>query len=307
MRLAYTSDIHVDAGAGNAALLPYLAARTTALAPDAFVLAGDVAETLAGVAGALAAFAALRCPKFYLPGNHDLFVEGAPAPGATSRDKYERLLPAVAAAAGFQYLGLDPHRVGDVVFCGVTGWYDYTFRDPTLAAVVSQSHYDGGRWRDIRAFDRGHVFWPRDAATAARTSAAATHAAQPASAAGVWASDRELEAWMRARLAAQLERVQPPARSIVAVVHVLPFAELVRRGAFGPVAFHDAWLGSAALGECLRRVPELRLVVCGHQHHIADVDIAGIRVVARPVGTLRDASVDLAEVARAGIGLVEIA
>jgi 3',5'-cyclic AMP phosphodiesterase CpdA len=302
VRLAYTSDLHVDATPANAALLPHLAARVAALAPDAFVIAGDLAETLAAVRWGLDAFAALASPKFYLPGNHDLFVEGEPAAGATSRDKYERTLPAVAAACGFRYLGLEPARVGAVALAGVTGWYDLAFRDPALAAVVAPAHYAAGRWRDVRAFDRGHVFWPRD--PAAGFDAAAVPGAHPAHTGGDWASDLEIEAWMRERLAAQLERCA--GGPVVAIVHVLPFAALVVRGAFGAAAFHDAWLGSAAIGTCLQRCADVRAVVTGHLHRVADVVVDGMRVVARPVGPLRDPRIDLAATARERIGVLEV-
>ena len=287
MRLAYTSDLHADATALNAALVPHLLRRVRELGADAFVIAGDLAETEAAVRAALEPFASLAMRKFYLPGNHDLFVEGAPVPGATSRDKYETRLPAAAAAAGFEYIGLEPHPIGDVALCGVTGWFDYSFRDPALASVVAEGHYEAGLWRDVRAFDRGHIYWP---------------SATPG---GGWATDREIERWMRARLQQQVARLGA-ARAVIAVVHVLPFAELVVRGAYGPVSFHDAWLGSAALGAELRRIPALRAVVCGHLHRTSDLRLAGLHVVARPVGTLRDAGLDLQAVARDRIGVLEI-
>jgi hypothetical protein len=287
--LAYTSDIHADATPANAALLPHLAHRVRELNADAFIIAGDLAETAPAVRAALEAFAPLELRKFYLPGNHDLFVEDTPPPGATSRDKYETQLPAVAMAAGFEYLGLEAHAIGDVGVCGVTGWYDYAFRDPALAVVVDERHYETGVWRDVRAFDRGHVFWPR----------AGTNDG-PA-----WAGDREIETWMRERLRRQAQALAG-ARAVIAAVHVLPFAELVVRGAYGPVAFHDAWLGSAALGVELRRIPALRAVVCGHLHRSADLQLGSVRVVARPVGTLRDAGIDLRAVARDRIGVLDL-
>lgn len=49
MRIAFTSDIHIDVTARNAELLPYLADAVTRLAPDVFVIAGDAANDLKGL------------------------------------------------------------------------------------------------------------------------------------------------------------------------------------------------------------------------------------------------------------------
>ena len=121
----------------------------------------------------------------------------------------------------------------------------------------------------------------------------------------VWASDEEICNWMLARLDLQLARVQD-AKALLAVIHVLPFAELVQRGAFGPVAFHDAWLGSPRLGELLRRQPNLRAVVCGHLHRPADLTLNGIRVYARPVGNAAHSPLPLVDLAAARMGILEV-
>lgn len=298
MRIAYTSDLHSDATPLNRALLPHLARRMQELQPDVLVIAGDVAETTAEVESALRHFAGIGGLRLYVAGNHDLFVEGEPAPGRTSRDKFERDLPAAAARSGFAALGHAPAESGGTAFVGVPGWYDFSLRDPRWDGAIDLSHYRAGTWRGIRAFDRGHVFWP-----AARPRSAGEH---PASLARDWALDEEIHAVMHAQLAAQLRAV-PPGRRIVAVVHVLPFAALVQRGSFGDTAFHDAYLGSAALGDLLLADPRVVAVISGHLHRPADVAVGPVRALARPVGTLRDAAADLAAVAADRCGVLELA
>jgi 3',5'-cyclic AMP phosphodiesterase CpdA len=51
MKIATTSDIHSDITPQNLKLIPFLAAQVERLAPDVFVLAGDIANTVRGWAG----------------------------------------------------------------------------------------------------------------------------------------------------------------------------------------------------------------------------------------------------------------
>jgi hypothetical protein len=88
-------------------------------------------------------------------------------------------------------------------------------------------------------------------------------------------------------------------------VHVVPFPQLVERGVFGDRAFHDAYLGSRRLGERLLAARNVRVVVTGHLHRPADVQVDGVRVVRRPVGDAHKSGLDLPELARAAVGVVE--
>jgi 3',5'-cyclic AMP phosphodiesterase CpdA len=310
VRIVYTSDLHADLGERNAALLPLLAQRAVDSRPDVFIVAGDLAETAEVVTRSLRAFEAVPGLKLYLAGNHDLFVEGAAASacGATSLEKHERILPSAAAAAGFGYLGQEPVRFGGLGIVGICGWYDFGLRDPRLEGSVSLDHYRAGQWRDVRAFDRGQVLWPRSSLAAhAGSSPAVTSppGSQPSSFEGDWASDEEICDWMLSRLEVQLAGVQD-APALLAVVHVLPFAELVQRGAFAPVAFHDAWLGSPRLGALLLQQINLRAVVCGHLHLSADLTLSGIRISARPVGNAAHSPLPLPELAHRCLGVLDL-
>jgi hypothetical protein len=300
VRIVYTSDLHADLGERNAALLEPLAAHVASLHPDVFVVAGDLAERAATVTDSLRRFAAVGGTKLYLAGNHDLYVEGeaALARGEDSRAKFERLLPAAAARAGFGYLGLEPHVRGDTALVAVPGWYDFAFRDPALEPVVSLRHYRAGGWRDVRAFDRGHVLWPRHGASPPAGAA-------PALPLGDWAGDEEIDADMCRRLEAQLAAV-PGARRLVAVTHVLPFADMVQRGAFASHPFHDGWLGSAGLGDILQRQPRLRAVIAGHLHRVCDRDRRGVRLLARPVGNAAHSGLPLEQLARERVGVLDL-
>lgn len=300
MRIAFISDLHTDLSRRNRELLEPLVDVARRLEPDVFVLVGDLAETLEQVEESLRQLAPIPGRKLYVAGNHDLFVEGDPSkPGvASSREKFETLLPAIAARAGFEYLGLEPTQVHGVGFVGIPGWYDFSLRDPSLDGVSSEHAYDTGQWRGNRAYDRGHVFWPRNAAL----DVPGMH---PASHGGRWAGDREIALQMQERLEAQLQRLHSVSH-LVAAIHVVPCLEMAQRHLFGDTTFFDAYLGSARLGARLLQEPRLRLVLSGHLHRQASLQIAGIPFLASPVGDARKSPLDLASLARERLGLVEI-
>lgn len=114
MRIAFTSDLHADVGARNAAALPWAARAAAALAPDVFVLAGDAANDLAALDRTLAAFEALPARKLFVPGNHDLWIESNKSlrRGQDSWHKYVRAIPDVCARRGFHSLRRGARRGG---------------------------------------------------------------------------------------------------------------------------------------------------------------------------------------------------
>ena len=297
MRIAWSSDLHVDVSERNRELLPHIAARVEQLSADVLVIAGDVAETVADVQRSLEALAHLPCARLYVPGNHDLFAEPTAAGGwFDTQDKIQKLLPQAVTQTGCHYLGLHPVRVLNKTFIGTCGWFDDTLGEPLLAPFVHSSHFASGSWRHVRAYDKGHVLWP----------SASPGSGMPCSLAGHWAGDREICDAMLDSLQTQLKQADAQT-SIVAVVHVLPFPEIVQRQAFGPSSFHDAWLGSARLGACLREDERVQLVISGHLHRPTDVQITPrLRAVASPVGDARRSPLSLPELARECVGCIDL-
>ena len=151
----------LDLGPRNAALVEHLAAHAAAMRPDVLVVAGDVADTAARCRRGLRAFPAVPALRLYLPGNHDLYVEGEAAlsRGETSPrssctcSRRRRLRPGSLPRPRTAWCG-------ELAIVGTPGWYDYSLRDPG-SIRVHPDHYRRGGWRTERAFDRGHVLWPR--------------------------------------------------------------------------------------------------------------------------------------------------
>ena len=71
--------------------------------------------------------------------------------------------------------------------------------------------------------------------------------------------------------------------AVVAVVHHLPFRELVRHTGDPKRDFAAAFLGSPRFGDVLRAEPKVRLCLTGHSHQEADMMIGRGRAPVRVV------------------------
>jgi 3',5'-cyclic AMP phosphodiesterase CpdA len=264
MRLALTSDLHVE---HHPDVIPLVAERVRALAPDVLIVAGDVSSQLDTLEAALAALRTSAPRLLFIPGNHDLWtLPGQPS----SRARYERDIPAACARAGVDALGAAPVDIGGVVFAGVTGWYDYSLRNRELDATFTRADYERGAWGRLRWNDTARVVWPDD--DGAELDAPAI-------------CDRQV-----ASLAAQL--ADAGVRPTVVVTHHLPFAGLVTSKGEPPWDFINGFMGSERLGEAMRRAGNVRAGVCGHTHFRKRVDVDGgggrFSVETSPVGYPRE-------------------
>lgn len=283
MRIALTSDLHVE---HHPEVVPLVAARVAELRPDVLVVAGDLTANDERLEAALGALGRAAPRTLFVAGNHDLWCrrEGGP----TSRERYEEIVPRRARAAGVTALGREPVAVDGVVFAGVTGWYDYTLREPDLDGKFTLDDYRRGRAGALRWNDKLFVHWPDDDGGRALT-------------------DEEICDRQVASLAAQLADVG--ARPTVVVTHhlshralVTNFAQLIAglpaevrtRRAVGepPWDFLNGFMGSARLGEVALARPSVKALLAGHTHFRKStlLDGAGgpVRAEVSPVGYPRE-------------------
>ena len=112
MRILITADLHYDI-ARSREPAERLAERVRAEKADALVLVGDTAGIeLDPWRQCLALFDGFPGRKLLVPGNHCLWCRE----GETTLDRYERVLPQVAAEAGFTVLDHQPVVLGTVGF-----------------------------------------------------------------------------------------------------------------------------------------------------------------------------------------------
>jgi hypothetical protein len=301
VRVAYTSDIHVDISDANTAILPCLRRAVEALGPDAFVIAGDIANSLDAMRYGLSAFARLDCAKFLVPGNHDLWVPSnrAVKRGEDSWHRYTRAIPELCEANGFHCLGGAPRMLDDVAVIGTVGWYDYSLRDPRVNSVYDDHDYDRGELRDTRYMtgtwnDYRFCHWLRHPDASDWRGRRAR------------LRNREVFERIFDLFREDAGKVLDGSRAVLALTHTSPFDGCVERGEL-PDPF-NAYEGSARLGALLAelagRVPVT--AICGHRHQPFDSVIDNVRVFRRTLGYLKEFDGDLEERAAEAVGLVEV-
>jgi hypothetical protein len=149
------------------------------------------------------------------------------------------LMPRLAGDAGFHMLDTGPLVRGDTAFVGSIGWYDYSLRNPDLGFTTEQ--YAAKRIRGVATWnDLRFVDWS-------------------------W-TDEEFTERCAEQLRTDYRQAAGRAGRVVAVIHHLPYRELLYGPAAQPYEFCRAYMGSVRFGEVFSGWPALQHVLCGHRH-----------------------------------------
>jgi Icc-related predicted phosphoesterase len=264
MRIALTSDLHVE---HHPEVVALIGERVRGLRPDVLIVAGDVSSHLTTLHLVLAELRRAAPHLVFVPGNHDLWMLPG---GPSSRARYEDAIPNACQRAGVAIVGREPIAIAGVAFVGVTGWYDYSLRNHELDGTFTLDDYRSGAWGRLRWNDKARIVWPGDD--------------------GVELDDPAICAAQVASLERQLDEVG--ARPTVVVTHHLPVGELVTSRGELPWDFINGFMGSARLGEAMRRARGVRLGVCGHTHFRKRATVEGVggpfSVETSPIGYPRE-------------------
>ncbi len=300
MKIAYTSDLHTDYSDQNVELVPYLANRISEIAPDVFILAGDISSQRGILAETLAGFSELACAKLFVPGNHDVWYDSKRQLqlGFDSTKKYYDLLPLLCEDYGFIPIWVRPYSVGDCGFVGSIGWYDYSFRNPKFDDEISPQMYAEGRYGRSVWVDTRRAWWLREPVDKRRRMIRNRDCK----------TDRRVCTEMVESIRESLQCLPDDSiRRIIGVVHVVPFRQMVRHINDLSWDFFAAFMGSERLGAALGEDPRVSHVVCGHLHRKRTHDIAGIQVMSSPVGYPDEwISTDYRTVAEDSIGILDL-
>ena len=243
MRILITADLHYRPSERESYV--DFADWVRAQAPDTMIIAGDLGHPLRLFRRVLQLFADLDCPKWVLPGNHDVYKGEH-----DSRTLLETALPQTALEEGFGWLEEDlvVSEASKVGIVGTMAWYDYSSHAPHLV-------YDDADYRALKRLvnhDADYVDWP-------------------------W-SDVAVARFLQRRFAARLASLvdNPAVDRIVVVTHVPIFPEVLPNHPESEFySLLRTYLGNFTLGELVRQQPKVTHVVSGHIHHHGHWTIAG--------------------------------
>lgn len=299
IRIAYTSDLHVDYSNENRELVARLNEAAVAAKPDVLIIGGDIAASPSDFGWALGCFAELKCRKLVVAGNHDIWIESKSdiLNGKDSGAKYRQSLPQIARDNGFEFLHDKSVVVDGIGFAGCMGWFDYSFRNPKFDNTATLEQYRVGKWQSPKSgenflwSDMQYVWWLKD--LSAKISGFTRS--------DLCLSDSEIANLMAKSLSLQLDQLAREAvRQIVVVTHFVPNRGLLEYRDSIPHDYFNAYHGTIEIESLIGRHRKISHVFSGHSHVAKDITIDGIRYVSRPVGylgtgrTVADASASLA-------------
>ena len=270
MRLILTADLHYNHHRGKK-LAEDVIDRMNRAGGDVLVVVGDTAVADGDSLEQCLSRFTFHGPKLFVAGNHELWTSRV-----DSYAIYREELPKRVRALGWQWLEDEPFVAGDVAIVGSIGWYDYSFGQASLGiplrfyrAMLSP----GAAWylhSPAELFKQSDDISPHALETVARWNDGRYIK--------LGRTDEQFLDGLLQRLNAQLASLSQ-ARTIVAAIHHLPFAELLPPPHSAQWDFAKAYLGAKSIGELLRKFQNVRHVYCGHSHFPAEAQIDQIHAI----------------------------
>jgi predicted phosphohydrolase len=267
MRLLVTADLHYN-HARSKPLAIDLIERMNCAGGDGVLVIGDTAASDGAAIEECLAHFTLPGPRLFLCGNHELWTRDDDSHALFTRD-----LPKRIAGIGWQWLETQPLIARGFAVVGTVGWYDYSFASERLA--IPQRFYEAkispGAAEYLRRTDL-----LEDSANLPRGALDIVARWNDGKFVKLHRSDETFLDECLARLESHLEGASTLPQVLVATHH-LPFRELLPPPRYSQIEFAKAYLGSARLGELIRRYNNVRRVYCGHSHFGVSARVGDIR------------------------------
>jgi predicted phosphodiesterase len=271
MRVIVTSDLHYNHPASRA-VAEELIQRINRTDGDVLVLVGDTAVVQDDQIEQCLSRIRFDGERLYVAGNHELWTHGP-----DSYQLFKEELPRRVRAMGWRWLQDEPLLVGDdVTIVGSVGWYDYSFAPPSLEipkrfyeAKVSPGAAE--RLEDFHALFEDSS----DITEHARSIVARWNDGKFVK---LHRSDEAFLDELLDQLRLQLDALRAR-RRVLAMIHHLPFGELLPPPRSGQWDFAKAFLGSRKIGKLLMQYPNVSDVFCGHSHFAAEARVGHINAV----------------------------
>jgi len=181
-------------------------------------------------------------PVLVVPGNHDIYLGpeevGAGMNSLMKLSAFNSLVEELGCIA----LMRRPIALGSTGFVGSMGWYDYSYA-PTWLGLPLEAFREKAFGLYIWA-DRDYVRLPM--------------------------SDEEFATLLASELERSIESIEKDVETIVAVLHHVPFRELVHYRLEPSWDYFSTFMGSQALGNVIERHSKIRTVLYGHSHNGVD-------------------------------------
>lgn len=260
MRIIVTSDLHYNIARSKRPTRA-VAEEICRRGGDVLVFAGDTSgghpsqfEEVFGL------FEGFRGARVAVAGNHDIWVTG----GDDSLHRYENELRAICSRSGVHYLDAEPYYANGAAIVGNMGWYDFSFRPSKLKIPLRfyQAKIAPGAAERLGGYD--DLATPSD--DVPRDALNITTRWMDAERVNLALSDVAFTHHLADTFRRHLEAASRRAEKICAIVHHVPFAELVPHSILPNWEFATAFHGSELFGEIILDFPKVRRVFCGHIH-----------------------------------------
>ncbi|MGB9856825.1 MAG: metallophosphoesterase [Dictyoglomaceae bacterium] len=265
MKIVALSDLHLDyikmrnglSEESIVDLLEKMKNKILSFNPDVFIFAGDISRKVKDIEIFLNVFKNLSFYKIFVPGNHDIWIEN----GEDSFEKYRNILRKVSENYNFYYLPAFPLIIKNIGFVGSLGWYDYSLGGEEFSFY----EYEKGKYKNLKWRE---VYWKLVSFKDEK---------------GNRLSNPEVCKIMQEDLRNQIEEIKDKVNIIVAIIHTLPFEDLIYTR-----NFFSAYLGSKFLGDILLENEKIKYLICGHEHNPLILNKNRIRIYRCPFGYLRN-------------------
>ncbi len=184
-------------------------------------------------------------PILVVPGNHDIYVTADEVSRGINSLLKLSLFNELVERLGCVALMRKPFIIHDVGFVGSMGWYDYSFAPDWLGPGIDdfrEKAYGFHIWAD-----REFIKLPF--------------------------SDEEFTLRLLNTFEDHVKRIFNSVDKIVAVLHHLPFRELVYYKLRPEWDYFSTFMGSEAFGYVIRKYTKVKLVLHGHQHDGVETEV----------------------------------
>ena len=260
MKIYASSDIHVDSHSLNLEWWEALHHYCSTKPPDVLIIAGDLAETIAGWDKALKLFKNSDFDCLIVPGNHDLWCRNE---DLNSEYKLDEELPKICLQNHWIYLPNHSYKLDTWTFVGSPAWYDYSLMPPNHPFTKNDfiKYERAGRrwmdginckWKKFKGPDR----------------------------------DYELTDYFYKKLEAQLKQITT--KNIFLVTHFPFYPEFLNFTCQNwDYEYFGAFMGSTKYRRLLHSFP-IKHHICGHLHRFAQTKVADCKAYLSPVGYIKE-------------------